>query len=234
MIVKSCLKLVFAAAMLANGAQAQTAVLVSTRATADAELTADPASSFWKSANGVVIETDYSGNPVMNHRTEVRSRWTAGNLYLLYTCQYEELNLKPDPSTTTETNRLWNWDVAEAFLGSDPHDINRYKEFQVSPQGEWVDLDIDRSGQKRGGGVTWNSGFQVKARIDSSKKVWYGEMKIPFEALGVAQPAPDRELRAGFFRIAGVEPNKKHVSWQVTGGKTFHVPERFATLRLGK
>jgi len=170
---------------------------------------------------------------VPNHRTEVRSRWTPRHLYLLYAGQYEELNLKPEPSTTTETNRLWNWDVAEAFLGSDFSSINRYKEFQVSPQGEWVDLEIDRGNpNRRGGGAAWNSGFQVKARIDAAKKIWYGEMKIPFEAIAPWPPAAGRELRAGVFRIAGVEPNRKHVSWQVTGGKTFHAPEKFGILRL--
>ena len=40
------------------------------------------------------------------------------NLYLLYVCPYEELYLKPSPVTKVETNELWNWDVAELFIGS--------------------------------------------------------------------------------------------------------------------
>jgi hypothetical protein len=54
---------------------------------------------------------------------------------------YEELYLHPNPSATTETNKLWEWDVAEVFIGSDFKNIRQYKELQVSPQGEWVDLD---------------------------------------------------------------------------------------------
>ncbi len=208
------------------------AVLSSHRAPADAEPTADPASGFWRGVEGIVTQSDYSGDRVPNHRTEVRSRWTDRHLYLLYAGQYEELNLKPDPSSSTETNRLWNWDVAEAFLGADFENIQRYKELQVSPQGEWVDLDIDRGTGSRGGGSAWNSGFQVKARIDAANKIWYGEMKIPFAAIAPWQPAAGRELRAGLFRIAGVEGNKKFISWQVTGGKTFHVPEKFGRLKL--
>ena len=42
-----------------------------------------------------------------------------------------------------ETNELWNWDVAEVFIGSDFKNIRRYKEFEVSPQAEWVDLDVN-------------------------------------------------------------------------------------------
>src|SRR6185436_11251740 len=154
----------------------QSAVLTSRKAPADVELTADPASAFWRAAQNIATETDYTGNRVANHRMEVQSRWTQKHLYLLFVCQYEVLNLKQGPSTTAETQQLWNWDVAEAFIGSDFANIGRYKEFQVSPQGEWVDLDIDRSGQNRGGGSAWNSGFQVKARIDAANKTWYGEM----------------------------------------------------------
>ena len=50
---------------------------------------------------------------------------------------------------SSETPRLWNWDVAEAFIGSDFERIGFYKEFQVSPQGEWVDLAIDRDNRRR-------------------------------------------------------------------------------------
>ena len=228
------MKLTLTAVLIPVGLWSQAAVLNSVKAPADAPLTADPGSPFWRGIQGTVIESDYNGKPVANHRTEVRSRWTSSHLYLLYTCQFDELNLKPSPSTTSETNRLWNWDVAEAFVGSDFDDITRYKEFQVSPQGEWVDLDIDRSGRNRGAGANWNSGFQVKARIDAPNRTWYGEMKIPFEAIATGAPAPGRDLRVGLFRIAGTDSNKKHVSWQVTGGKTFHVPERFGILRLAE
>ena len=212
---------------------AQPSVLLSRKAPADVELTADADSPFWRSIPGIVINADYFGTPVANHRTEVRSRWTSAHLYLLFVCPYEELNLKPEPSTQAETPQLWNWDVAEAFLGADPENIGRYREFQVSPQGEWIDLDIDRTGQRRGGGAAWNSGMKVKARIDAARKIWYGEMKIPFEALG-GPPKAGREFRAGFFRIAGRGPDKdkKKLSWQVTGTTTFHVPEKFGTLRV--
>jgi len=176
--------------------------------------------------------SDYFGTAVANHRTEVKSRWTSAYLYLLFECHYEELSLKPEPSTVAETPRLWNWDVAEAFLGSDRTNIGRYKEFQVSPQGEWLDLDIDRTGQRRGRGEAWNSGMKVKARIDGTRKIWYGEMKIPFEAISESLPVSGSELRVGLFRIAGRDPDKKKISWQPTGVPTFHVPEKFGILRL--
>jgi len=218
--------------LLASYAFAATPDFVSKKASADVSLTADPDSRFWRDVSGIVVTTDVAGKPVPNNRMEARSRWTSDNLYILFLCDFDELTLKPNPVTAEETNKLWDWDVAEAFLGVDFDDIARYKEFEVSPQGEWVDLDIDRSPRKRGGGIAWNSGFEVKARIDRTKKVWYGEMKIPFGKLGVASPATGARLRTGIYRCAGREPDRKLISWQITGARSFHVPEHFGILTL--
>lgn len=209
-------------------------VLVSHYSKTDFELSANPDSKNWKGVAGVFAENGPLGEPAPGHRTEIRSRWTEQNLYLLYICPYEKLNLKPNPSTTKETNKLWDWDVAEAFIGADFKNIHQYKEFQVSPQGEWVDLDIDRINPKPEGGWLWNSGFQVKARIDKAKKVWYGEMKIPFNKIDTRPPRVGLEMRANLFRIQGPGPKRTHIAWQPTGKMNYHVPEAFGRLRLGK
>ena len=221
-----------ACTLLAGLACAEPAVFESKKASGDGTPTADPESRFWRDVPGIRITADYAGSPVPNNRMEARSRWTPDNLYILFICEFDDLTLKPNPTTKEETNKLWEWDVAEAFLGSDTNDIARYKEFEVSPQGEWVDLDIDRSPQKRGAGVAWNSGFEVKARINRTTKVWYGEMKIPFKSLGVSSPVSGTKLRVGIFRCAGREPSRKLLSWQITGARSFHVPERFGILAL--
>ena len=200
----------------------------------DIPLTGDANASHWKQISPVVIESDYNGKPTPGHRMEVRSRWTDDSLYLLFVNHYQALNLKPDPVTNADTPQLWNWDVSEAFIGSDFTNIKRYKEFQVSPQGEWIDLDIDRGNQATQAGAGWNSGYQVKARIDAPKKVWYGEMKIPFTAIDSRKPASGNKLRIGLFRMEGVQPNRILMSWQTTDGKTFHMPEKFGTLELVK
>jgi len=207
------------------------AVLESAYSPRDFDLNPDPNSQEWAKAPRVVAGRDYFGQPIAGPPTEIRSRWTKQNLYLLYICAYDELNLKPDPNPAVETPRLWNWDVAEAFIGSDVTHIGRYKEFQVSPQGEWVDLDINRDDAKGAEGMQWNSGYAVKARIDAQAKIWYGMMRIPFRAIDTRPPEKGRALRIGLYRIAGVDP-KKHYAWRPTGGTSFHVPQAFGTLRL--
>jgi len=216
----------------AAGKPAETNVIVSTRAPADFALTADPNAAAWKGATGVIVEKDRYGKPVPGHRTEVRSRWTPQNLYLLYISPYEELHLKPEPATSDDTNKLWEWDVAEAFIGTDYADIKKYKEFQVSPQGEWVDLHIDRGAKPPLHDTEWDSGYEVKARVDRDKRVWYGEMRIPMESIGLRGAKEGSEARINLYRCQGPPPDRKFINWQPVNNETFHTPEAFGRLRL--
>jgi hypothetical protein len=176
------------------------AVIESTFANKDAALQVDPALPFWSAARPVLMEKDTFGKPVPRYRTEVRSRWTIDNLYFLFICPYEQLHLTPEPNTREETNQLWNWDVAEVFVGSDFADIQHYKEFEVSPQGEWIDLDVNLRNPHHEDGWTWNSGFEAVARIDSQKHIWYAAMRIPLAAIDTRPPVPGNTLRLNLFR----------------------------------
>jgi len=222
----------FLVVMLSSAFAADNEVATSSEATEDVAIDTNPASTFWSQTVPVYTDRDKNDRVLRGYRTEIRSRWTAKNLYFLFSCAYEELFLRPNPSTTTETNKLWNWDVAEVFIGSDFKNIRRYKEFELSPQGEWLDLDIDLTKPHHEEGWTWNSGFQVAARIDEHSKIWYGAMKIPWTALNDTPPSAGKTLRVNFFRSQGPLPNRKEIAWQPTMSETFHVPERFGLLRL--
>jgi len=213
---------------------ASKAVFKSVYAPKDTKLSTDPRAPFWRGALPIYAEMDTHGRIVPGYRTEVRSRWTSDSLYVLFACPYEELNLKPSPDTLAETNKLWNWDVAEIFLGTDFENIRRYKEFEVSPQGEWIDLDVNLALPNHEVGWTWNSGFKVRARIDRRAKVWYGAMRIPFAALDSRAPKEGEVFRANLFRSQGPEANHKLIAWRSPLNDTFHTPERFGELQLVK
>jgi hypothetical protein len=217
---------------VSNASAAEPDVIVSRRSASDFALTADPDAAAWKGVAGVFAETDRRGGIVPGHKTEIRSRWTAKNLYLLFISPYEELYLKPDPTTSTDTNKLWEWDVAEAFIGTNFQDIKKYKEFQVSPQGEWVDLAIDRGMQPPTHDTSWSSGYQVKARLDRDKRVWYGEMRIPMDALDTRAAKPGLEMRINLYRCQGKPPDRKLINWRPVNNDSFHTPEAFGRLRL--
>lgn len=206
----------------------------STWAESDPSLDTNPKSSFWSGSESTYMEADTYGKSLPKYRTEIRTRWTKKNLYILFICPYEEMNLKPNPDTLGETYELWNWDVAEAFIGADFNNIRRYKEFELSPQGEWVDLDIDLSQPHHEDGWKWNSGLEVSARIDKPARVWYGAMRIPYAAIDTRPAAAGNTLRINLFRCQGPSATRKYIAWQATMGDSFHVPERFGTLRLVK
>jgi hypothetical protein len=219
--------------MLFGAGDTEDTTAESVRASKDVTLQADPLSAFWLAAIPIHAEKDTHGKAVPGHKTVILSRWTKNNLYFLFICPYEELNLKPDPTTKSETNQLWNWDVAEVFIGTDFDNINRYKEFEVSPQGEWIDLDIDLSKPHHEDGWVWNSGFQSMARIDQTNKTWYAAVSIPFASIDTRKPAPGNTFRINFFRSQGPSNNRKNIVWQPTMAQTFHVPSRFGLLKLG-
>jgi hypothetical protein len=198
----------------------------------DFDLSADPTRSEWVNAPRILAGKAYDNKPVAGAPMEVRSRWTREYLYLMYACPYQELNLKPDPTPAVETPRLWTWDVAEAFIGSDFDRIGFYKEFQVSPQGEWVDLAIDRGKEPPTHDWAWRSGFEVKARLDRDKRVWYGEMRIPMDKIDTRTAKAGLEMRINLYRCQGKPPDRKYINWQPVMSDNFHTPEAFGKLRL--
>src|SRR5579864_9322904 len=197
-------------------------------------LDTDSSSTFWRGSEAIYMDADAHGKPLPKYRTEIRTRWTKQNLYILFVCPYEELNLKPGPNTSSETNELWNWDVAEAFIGADFSDIRRYKEFEISPQGEWLDLAIDLHNPHNDGGWKWNSGFAVSARIDEAAHVWYGAMRIPYSAIDNRPAMAGNMLRINLFRSQGPSSARHQIAWQAPMSDSFHVPERFGLLKLVK
>jgi hypothetical protein len=216
----------------AVGNAQQEARMESFEAEHDVRLSTDPASAFWRDSRPIYAEVDANGRTLPDYRTEVRSRWTRNNIYFLFICPYQHLYLKPEPKVVEETYELWNWNVAEVFIGSDFRNLKRYKEFEVSPQGEWVDLDVNLDNPHHEEGWVWNSGFEHSARIDRSKHIWYAAMSIPLAALEVRAPLPGSKLRVNLFRTEGAPQAQKQIMWQPTMSPTFHKPERFGLLRL--
>jgi len=192
----------------------------------------NPDSRFWRGVPGVVARANRGGGLVPVSGMEIRSRWTHKYLYLLFICTFRTLNLNPNPRTDIETNKLWQWDVAEAFIGSDFNHIRRYKEFEVSPQGEWVDLDVNLDRPHHEDGWVWNSGFKVAARISRKTHIWYGFMQIPYAAIDARPASVNNILRANFFLSEVAGPYRDGLAWQPTHQQTFHVPEAFGTLVL--
>lgn len=202
------------------------------RAPKDMNPTADPNSAFWKDSPALKATKSNLSVDVPGNHTEFRVRWTPTHLYVLFTCPYDELYLFPNPKVKEETNKLWERDVAEIFVGADFENIHQYKEYQVSPQGEWVDLDIDNKKPLPEGGWLWNSGMKTKARIDKKAKIWYGEFQIPIKSFMDKPAQAGTLLRGNFYRFQSAEPKRRMVAWTPTGRISNHTPAMFGQIKL--
>ncbi|MGA2434008.1 MAG: carbohydrate-binding family 9-like protein [Bryobacteraceae bacterium] len=224
--------LVLLAALAAGESVSGVPNIGSFHADSDFALTADPEAPQWKGTPGIFMDSNQFGKPLAGYRSEVRSRWTDRFLYLLYVCPYEQLYVHQHPQTAEETRGLWDWDVAEAFIGTDFKNTDQYYEFEVSPQGEWIALGVDLKRWIANSSLGPGFGLEVRSRIDERKKIWYGEMRIPLAKIGIRPPSKGIEVRINLFRIQGPPPRRNYIAWQPTKQWSFHAPEAFGRLTL--
>lgn len=197
-----------------------------------ARLTADAEHPFWLAAPPLRVDRDPMGGYLPELTTIVRSRWTREHLYVLFECTFQTLYLKPTPRRDRKTWRLWDWDAVELFIGDDWRRIERYREFELSPQGEWLDLAIDRTPPNLARNRHWASGFETDANIHWPTGTWHGAMCIPFTAISADHAAAGSAFRANLYRMEGPPEARKLLAWKGTGSENFHVPSAFGTLEL--
>ena len=184
--------------------------------------------SQWQNAARVTFCRNWQGklaDPELT--TGVQVLWSAKTLYVRFECRYRQLFLFEDSQGGGRRDRLWERDVAEVFLQPDPARPQYYKEFEVSPNGLWIDLDIFPDGQ-----ADMRSGMQCSVSLDGKQRVWAAELAIPIRAM-TANFDPGASWGVNFFRIEGGDPRIYH-AWQptLTPHPDFHVPEVFGRLRF--
>lgn len=207
------------------------------RAAADFATDGNLGKKAWKKARWIEFSHSMSGDASYpDQATRVAVLWTDKYIYFAFSCKYDALHVFEGEDISKERWELWNRDVAEVFLNPRPERQLHYYEFEVSPNNQWIDLEITR-GEKPNHDASWNSGFEHATRIDRKRHVWTAEMRIPLSSMGVMEVKTGMEWRANFFRAAGkgVDTQRKFLAWStIPAGTTFHVPSRFAILRLGK
>jgi len=195
----------------------------------------DSSKPSWKHATPVEFDTGASGSPHYPEiSTRVASVWTETYVYFFFWCRYDSINVFQGEDPKVERWQLWDRDVAEVFLNPRPERVNHYYEFEVAPNNQWIDLEIDKN-KNPFNDASWNSRFEHATRIDAKNHVWTAEMRIPISSMNVSAIHPGDEWRVNFFRAAGEggDDGRKFLAWSsIPEGKTFHVPTRFGLLRL--
>jgi alpha-galactosidase len=205
--------------------------IVAARVAGAIQLNAAHPAEAWQKATPIVFCTDWQGAHADPERqTTVRILWSPETLYLRFECRYRELHVFPDAGPDGRRDHLWERDVAEAFLQPDPSRERYYKEFEVSPNGFWIDLDISP-----GPLADLGSGMTRSVTLDEKARQWSAELAIPMRAL-TALFDPKAVWRVNFFRVEGGEEPRHYYAWQPTRTPkpNFHVPSAFGKIRFAE
>lgn len=198
-------------------------------------LNAEHSAPDWQSAEQICFDSDWQGkNPDPALTTEVRALWSLEMLYLHFACRYRDLFIFEDSDPNGRRDHLWDRDVAEAFLQPPdtmtPRDlaIRRYKEFEIAPNGMWIDLDISPAGL-----ADLKSGMNRSVYVNEEEKIWIAELVIPMQSL-TTNFDPSVPWRVNFYRVEGKTEPRRYMAWQPThtAQPNFHVPEKFGVLRF--
>jgi alpha-galactosidase len=101
-----------------------------------------------------------------------------------------------------------------------------YQEFEVSPNGLWIDLKISH-GEKE----EMHSRLRRRVALDQAAKVWTAELAIPMKSL-TPDFDPKKGWRVNFYRVEGKSEPRFYAAWSptMTPQPNFHVPAAFGHL----
>jgi hypothetical protein len=189
----------------------------------------------WAAAKEVSIQKYWSGDAAPQGRhAKAGMLWSDLGLYIRFEANRDEpLVVSDPPNLTSKTLGLWDRDVCEIFIAPDKSARNKYFEFEIAPNGEWIDLGIEALPAKRVTDWDYDSGMESAVIIEDKKIVM--AIRIGWKAFGNTPKAGDVWL-GNLFRCVGRDPTRGYLAWQPTKTKTpnFHVPEKFGEFEFVK
>jgi hypothetical protein len=195
------------------------------------DLIIDLKSAEWNQAQSVKIDRYWSGDLApAPRRAEARILWSSKALHIRFVChQGEPLVVSATPQTAKKTMGLWDRDVCEIFLAPDPHVVERYLEFEAAPNGEWLDVAIHWTPEKRESDWEFQSHMTTAALIEKDRVTI--AMRIPWNHW-IHEPQRNERWRVNLFRCIGSDPTRGYLAWQPTRTReaNFHVPQVFGWL----
>ena len=193
----------------------------------------------WQDAPRITFDRDGFGDThYPDSEVQVASLWTPGYVYFAYWCKYRSLNVYAGEDTVKERWELWNCDVVEAFINPEPERILHYYEFEVAPNNQWIDLEIDLS-KTPFNDAGWDSHFEHATKVDAENKVWVVEMRIPVKSMGVNAIQPGDAWRLNLYRADGPgdDTQRRFISWSPlpdAARNSFHQPASFGIIKFVK
>ncbi|MCU1299371.1 MAG: hypothetical protein JWO91_3649 [Acidobacteriaceae bacterium] len=186
-----------------------------------------PPQKAWSSAIPIRFCSDWQRkNPDSLRQTEVRTLWSPDAIFFRFEAKYRDLYTFPEQNIRHD--ELWTRDVAEVFIQPNSESGHTYKEIEISPNGNWLDLALTK-----GKASDLNCDMKSRASIDVKEKVWTADLAIPVQCL-TAQFDSKSDWRVNFFRVEGADPSRFYSAWHATKTQkpNFHVPEAFGILHF--
>lgn len=185
----------------------------------------------WAAARRITIDTDWRGVEAAPHTTTVRLVWRPDALFVAFEGTFEGAIDAPGEAPALEADHLYAHDALEIFVDPEPTSPETYFEIELGPRGHFLDVAVDRSRRPRGD-VSWSSGLSARTAVDETAHGFVIEAQLAASALGV-ELAPS-DIRVGLFRIGTAAGDRYFLARfpTMTERPSFHVPERFGTLRL--
>ena len=185
----------------------------------------------WAKARPVKLDLYWSGEKApTNRHAEARILWSNNALHVRFLCnQAEPLVVSSNPQSVKKTLGLWDRDVCEIFIAPDPNVVARYFEFEAAPTGEWLDVAIHWTAEKRESDWEFHSGMTTAARIEKDRVLI--AMRIPWNHW-IHRPQKSERWRVNLFRCVGKDPGRGYLAWQPTRtpAPNFHLPQVFGWL----
>lgn len=189
----------------------------------------------WDKAKDILIDKYWSSkNAPEGRQFKAKLLWSDTALYVRFEAnQKEPLIVSESANLTSKTRGLWDRDVCEIFLAPNKAEPRKYFEFEIAPNGEWIDLGIHQMPERRETDWNYASGMQSKSLIEKDK-IWMA-IKVEWKAFGKIPKAGDVCL-GNIFRCVGKDPTRGYLAWSPTLTKepSFHIPEKFGEFEFTK
>lgn len=189
----------------------------------------------WSKAKEVSIKTYWSGeNAPKDRQFKAKILWSDTAVYVRFEAnQNEPLIVSEKPNLTTKTKGLWDRDVCEIFFAPNKDEPRKYFEFEIAPNGEWIDLGIYQKPDERITDWDYFSGMKSAALVEKNKVTM--AIKIEWNAFGKTPKSGD-VWRGNIYRCIGKGETRGYLAWSPTETKepAFHVPEKFGEFEFVK
>ena len=169
--------------------------------------------------------------------TDTRIDFSESCLFAFYRGKFDTLRYAvglPVEEGSGKSHQLWQHsDVFELFVGPKARTSGAYKEFQVSPDNRFIDIDVNWA--LGAADIHWRSGMRCRSFIDHEKKLWTAVIAVPWNCFD-ADYRSDCEWNINLYRATGSYHGDELLAWSPTGygERAFHRYANFGRIVFEK